>query len=92
MKRMILMTVAACGLSCVLLTAQAGNRYIYDPNGQAFYFSGRYLYDSHTGREIGYFSGKYLYDAYTGQEIGYQSGRYIYSSRDGSVLGYCDGD
>jgi hypothetical protein len=79
-------------MSCALMTAHAGDHYIYGQDGRAFYFSGRYLYDSQTGGEVGYLEGGYLYDSKTGQTIGYKSGRAIYSSRDGSVLGYCEGD
>jgi hypothetical protein len=77
MKRIIITLI----LSCAVLTAHAGDRY---------YLSGRYLYDSQTGCEVGYLQGDSLYDSKTGETIGYRSGRAIYSSRDGSVLGYCD--
>jgi hypothetical protein len=78
-------------LISVVLTAHAGNHYIYGQQDRTFHFSGRYLY-SDTGEEIGYFENGYLYDSRTGETIGYKSGRYIYSSRDGSLLGYCGGD
>jgi hypothetical protein len=85
MKSLIITTL----LSCTLCSAQAGNRYVYGPNGQALgYTFGHYLYDSQTGQEVGYIQNNYLYDSRTGQELGYRSGRYIYITRDGSVLGY----
>ena len=76
-------------LSCVLLTTHAD---IYGQDGRAFYFSGRYLYDSQTGREVGYLSGDYLYSSSTGEEIGYLSNGCLYSAKTGQLLGYCDGD
>jgi hypothetical protein len=75
-------------LSCTLSLAQAGSHYIYRPDGQAFYLSGQYLYDSQTGRELGYIQNNYLYDSRTGETIGYLSGNYIYSTNDGKLIGY----